>query len=71
MPLGMEVGLGPRLCVRWEPSTSHQKGRSPLIFGPRLLWPNDGIDQDATWYGGRRGGPLGEGSWDPISHNVA
>ena len=23
------------------------------IFGPRLLWPNGCMDQDATWYGGR------------------
>jgi len=22
------------------------------IFGPRLLWPNRCMDQDATWYGG-------------------
>jgi len=25
------------------------------IFGLRLLWPNGWMDQDATWYGGRRG----------------
>jgi len=30
-----------------------QKGRNPPIFGPRLLWPNGCMDQDATWYGGR------------------
>jgi len=30
-----------------------QKGRSPPIFGPRLLWPNGCMDQHATWYGGR------------------
>jgi len=31
-----------------------QKGAeaSPSIFGPCLLSPNSGIDQDATWYGG-------------------
>jgi len=30
------------------------KGTEPHpIFGPRLLWPNDCMDQDATWYGGR------------------
>jgi len=26
---------------------------SPPIFGPCLLFPNNWIDQDATWYGGR------------------
>jgi len=29
------------------------KGAQPSIFGPRLLWPNGWMDQDATWYGGR------------------
>jgi len=29
------------------------KGRSPPIFGPCLLWPNGWMYQDATWYGGR------------------
>ena len=29
------------------------KGVEPPIFGPRLLWPNSCMDQDATWYGGR------------------
>jgi len=29
------------------------KGEQPPIFGPCLLWPNDWMDQDATWYGGR------------------
>jgi len=26
-----------------------QKGVEPPIFGPRLLWPNGWMDQDATW----------------------
>ena len=26
---------------------------APPLFGPRLLWPNGWMDQDATWYGGR------------------
>ena len=30
-----------------------QKGAQPPIFGPCLLWPNDWMHQDATWYGGR------------------
>ena len=28
--------------------------RSHPIFCPCLLWPNGCIDQDATWYGGKR-----------------
>jgi len=44
MPLGMEVDFGSRPrprrhCVRWGPS-SPQKGHSPPLFGPCLLWPN-------------------------------
>jgi len=48
--------LGPHLtqyCVRWGPSSLSKKGRSPPILGPRLLWPNGCMDQNATWYGGR------------------
>jgi len=30
------------------------KGAQPPIFGPYPLWPNGWMDQDATWYGGRR-----------------
>ena len=30
-----------------------QRGQSPQIFGPYLLWPNAWMDQDATWYGSR------------------
>ena len=33
--------------------TLPQKGRSPPIFGPCLLWPNDCMDQDGIWYGRR------------------
>ena len=42
-----------RLCVRWGPSSpSSKRRRSPLIFGPCLLWPNGWMDQDGTWHGG-------------------
>jgi len=35
--------------------TLQKKGHRPhSIFGPRLLWPNGWMDQDATWYGGTR-----------------
>jgi len=30
-----------------------QTAVEPPIFGPRLLWLNGCMDQDATWYGGR------------------
>jgi len=50
MPLSMAVGLGPGLIVLdGDPaaSTSPQRG-TPPVFGPRLLWPNGWMDQDAT-----------------------
>jgi len=35
-------------------SPSPKRGRSlSPIFGPFLLWPNDWMHQDATWYGCR------------------
>ena len=42
-----------RLCVRWGPSPSPKGAEPHPIFGPRLLWPNGCMDQDATWYGSR------------------
>ena len=54
MPLGMEVGLSPGdFVLDGDPDSLPKNGRSPQIFGPRLLWPNGYMDQDATWYGGR------------------
>jgi len=35
-------------CVRWGPSSLSPNGAHPPIFGPYLLLPNGGIDQDAT-----------------------
>ena len=32
---------------------SPKKEQRPPVFGPFLLWPNDWMHQDATWYGGR------------------
>ena len=51
VPLGMEVGLSTGDFVfDWDPAPT-QKGAEPHpIFGPRLLWPNGYMDQDATWY---------------------
>jgi len=37
-------------CVRWRPRPPSPKGTQPPIFGPCLLWSNDRMDQDATWY---------------------
>jgi len=49
-----EVGLGPGHAVLdGDPSPQKEAQQSP-IFGPRLFWPNGWMDQDATWYGGRR-----------------
>jgi len=42
--------------VRRGPISPPPKGHSPRpIFGPYLLWQNDCMDQDATWYGGSLG----------------
>ena len=52
MKLGMEVGLGPGRIVLASLLSQPTKGtQQPPIFGPRLLWPNGLMDQDATWYG--------------------
>jgi len=39
---------------RWGRS-SPIKGAQPPVFSPCLLWPNGWMDEDATWYGSRRG----------------
>ena len=51
--LGMEVGLSPVDFVLHVAAAPYPKGAEPPIFGPRLLWPNGCMDQDATWYGDR------------------
>jgi len=68
MPLGKEVGLGPRHIVldrtqlfprygAQDPHTFAVYGRGQACLrinhGPCLLWLNGWIDQDATWNGGR------------------
>jgi len=55
-PLGMEVGLGPGdFVLDGDPAPPRKKGTAlnHPIFGPCLLWPNDWMDEDATWYGSR------------------
>jgi len=68
MPLRTEVGLSPAdFVLDGDPAPLPKKGRGlgrlvtidmgrklePPIFGPCLLWPNDCIYQDITWYRGR------------------
>jgi len=54
MPLGIEVGPSPSdFVLDGDPTSSPKRGAAPPIFGPRLLWPNGCMDQDATWCGGR------------------
>jgi len=56
MPIGMEVGLGPgHILLDGNPAPPPpKKGAQPPIFGLCLLWPNGWMDQDGTWYGGKR-----------------
>ena len=54
MALGMEVGLSQgHFVLDGNPVPLLKKGEPP-IFGPRLLWPNGCMDQDATCHRGRR-----------------
>ena len=53
MPLGMEVGLRPGDFVLDGDPAHTPKGAEPPLFGPRLLWPNGWMDEDAAWYGSR------------------
>jgi len=56
MPIVMEIGLGPGDFVfDGDLATPRKKAHPPHpIFGPCLLWPNGLMDQNATWYGGKR-----------------
>jgi len=55
MPRGTEVGLGLRnIVLDGDPAPPPLKGHSlPQFSGQCPLWPNDLMDYDATWYGGR------------------
>ena len=54
MPLGMEVGISPGdFVLDGDPAPTPKRAEPHPIFGPRLLWRNGCMDQDATWYGGR------------------
>ena len=53
MKLGTEVGLDPgHNRIRLGPNCPLKEAQ-PHIFGPCLLWPNNWMDQDGTWQGGR------------------
>jgi len=55
MSLGMEVGLGPGdIVLDGDPAPQNGGTAAPPLFGSCLLLPNGWMDQDATWYGGRR-----------------
>jgi len=54
IPLGREIGLGPSdIVLDGNPAVPPRKRAEPPIFSPCLLWPNDWMDQGATWCGGR------------------
>jgi len=54
MKLGMVVGLSPgHIVLDGDPAPLSQKGVQPSMFSLYPLWPNGGMDYDATWYGGR------------------
>jgi len=53
MKLGTEVGLGPSHNVLDGDPAPPKEAQLP-IFGPCLLWPIGSMDQDATWYSGKR-----------------
>jgi len=68
MPLGMEVGLDPSdIVLDGNPAPPPRKVAEPPIFGPCLLWPNNWMDQDVTWYGGRPQPRPHCARWEPSS----
>jgi len=46
------VWISPGDFVLDRDPAAYPKRGEPPIFGPRLLWPNGCMDQDATWHGG-------------------
>jgi len=56
MKLDKEVGVGPgQIVLDGNPAPPPKRGTAPPpIFGPCLLWPNGWLDQNTTWYEGRR-----------------
>jgi len=54
MPLGTNIGLDLSDIVLDGDPPPPKRGHNPRTFGPCLLWPNGWMDQDVTWYIGRR-----------------
>ena len=57
MPLGREIGLSlGHIVLDGDPaplSPPKKGGKAAPLFGSCLLWPNDWMDRDVTWYGSR------------------
>ena len=51
-PLGTEVNVSPGDFVLDGVTAPPKRGTAP-VFGSCLLWPNRGMDEDATWCGSR------------------
>jgi len=49
------------------PSSSQKGAEPPQFFGLCLLWPNDWMDQDGTWHGGRAWSSPHCARWRPSS----
>jgi len=50
MKLDVQVGFSHgHIVLDGDSGPLPQKGHSPPVFGPYLLWPNGSMDQDATW----------------------
>ena len=68
MPLGTEVNLGlGDVVLDGDPAPTTKWAESHQIFGPRLLWPNDCMYQDATWYAVRPRFTRHRVTWEPSS----
>jgi len=53
MPFGRKLVLRPGDIVLDGYQLPHKRGDTAApTFGPCLSWPNDWVNQDATWYGG-------------------
>ena len=54
MLLVTKVGLSPGdIVLDGTHLIPRKRAQQPPVFGPCLMWPNDWMDQDTTWYGGR------------------
>ena len=59
MPLGTDIGRGTvDIALDADPAPLPRKRHSSTqMFGPCLLWPDDWMHKDTTWYGGIGLGP--------------